>query len=68
MAIKIVLACAGSISLMTFFIITPFTSPEGARWAMFQLMTIFISYFGYLPFLMKVDKQAYQNELSAMEN
>ncbi|MGO2266719.1 MAG: PTS sugar transporter subunit IIC [Vagococcus salmoninarum] len=40
----------------------------GWRWAMFQLMTIFISYFGYLPFLMKMDKQAYQNELSAMEN
>lgn len=39
----------------------------GWRWAVFQLLTIVISYFGYLPFLMKMDKQAYQNELSPMK-
>lgn len=39
----------------------------GWKWAIFQGLSIILSYFGYLPFFKKLDKQAYQNELAAQK-
>lgn len=37
----------------------------GWRWAIFQALTVILSYFGYLPFFKKMDKQAYELEEAA---